>query len=101
MELIKGTSDIFLLSESKLDSSFPDNQFSIAGYRVVKRDPNRDGRELLWCINKNVSFKLIQSSSLLITLEVLPIEINLGNFKFLLIGLMNSHWAEKKNFYAI
>ena len=31
-ELIKDTFDIFLLSESKLDSSFPDDQFSIPGY---------------------------------------------------------------------
>ena len=32
-ELIKDTFDVFLLSESKLDSSFPDDQFSIPGYR--------------------------------------------------------------------
>ena len=31
-ELIKDTFDIFLLSESKLDSSFPDDQFSIPCY---------------------------------------------------------------------
>ena len=31
-ELIKDTFDIFLVSESKLDSSFPDGRFSILGY---------------------------------------------------------------------
>ena len=31
-ELVKNIVDIFLLSESKLDSSFPDDQFSIPGY---------------------------------------------------------------------
>ena len=34
-ELIKDTFDIFLVSESKLDSSFPDDQFSIPAYRIV------------------------------------------------------------------
>ena len=42
-ELIKHTFDIFLLSESKLDSSFPDNQFSIPG-----KDRDRNGGGLQW-----------------------------------------------------
>ena len=33
-ELIKDTFDIFLVSESRLDSSFPDCQFSIPGYHI-------------------------------------------------------------------
>ena len=37
-EFIKDTFDIFLLSESKRDSSFPDNQLSILGYRIVRKD---------------------------------------------------------------
>ena len=35
-ELIKDTFKIFLLSESKPDSSFPDCQFSIPGYRIIR-----------------------------------------------------------------
>ena len=38
------------------------------------------------CINKDIPIKIVQNSSLSPTLEVLPIEINLGRFKFLLIG---------------
>ena len=37
-ELIKKTFDIFLVSESKLDSSFLDSQFSIPSYRIVRKD---------------------------------------------------------------
>ena len=37
-ELIKHTFDIFFVSESKLDSSFPDSQFSIPGYHIVRKD---------------------------------------------------------------
>ena len=47
-ELIKDTFDIFLLSESKLDSSFPDNQFSIPGYQIVRKDRDRNGGGLLF-----------------------------------------------------
>ena len=44
-ELIKNTFDIFLVTESKLDSSFPDCQFSIPGYRIVRKDRNKNGGE--------------------------------------------------------
>ena len=97
-ELIKDTFDIFLLSESKLDSSFPDDQFSIPGYRIVRKDRDRNGGGLLLYINEDIPFKIIQNSSLPPTLEVLPIEINLGRFKFLLIGLYKPPSVSEKEF---
>ena len=65
------TFDIFLLSESKLDSSFPDDQFSVPGYRIVRKDRDKNGGVLLLYINENIPFKVIQNSSLPPTLEVL------------------------------
>ena len=97
-ELIKDTFDIFLLSESKLDSSFPDDQFSIPGYRIVRKDRDRNGGGLLLYIIEDIPFKIIQNSSLPPTLEVLPIEINLGRFKFLLIGLYKPPSVSEKEF---
>ena len=32
--------DIFLISESKLDNTFPINQFAIGGYKIFRRDRN-------------------------------------------------------------
>ena len=65
------TFDIFLLSESKLDSSFPDDQFSVPGYRIVRKDCDKNGGVLLLYINENIPFKVIQNSSLPPTLEAL------------------------------
>ena len=70
-ELIKDTFDIFLLSESKPDSSFSDDLFLIPGYRIVRKDRDRNGGGLL-----------IQNSSLPPTLEVLPIEITQVGLSF-------------------
>ena len=98
MELIKDTFDIFLVSESKLDSSFPDDQFSIPGYQIVRKDRDRNGGGLLLYINEDIPFKIIQNSSIPHTLEVLPIEINLGRFKFLLIGLYKPPSVSEKEF---
>ena len=36
-ELIKSKLNIFLVSETKIDSSFPNQQFSIDGYRIYRR----------------------------------------------------------------
>ena len=49
-------------------------------------------------INEDIPFKIIQNSSLPPTLEVLPIEINLGRFKFLLIGLYKPPSVSEKEF---
>ena len=97
-ELIKDTFDIFLLSESKLDSSFPDDQFSIPGYQIVRKDRDRNGGGLLLYINENIPFKIIQNLSLPPTSEILPIEINLGRFMFLLIGLYKPPSVSEKEF---
>ena len=58
-ELIKDTFDIFLVSESKLDPSFPDDQFSIPGYRLVRKYGDRNGVEFLFYINEDIPFKVI------------------------------------------
>ena len=60
-ELIKDTFDIFLVSESKLDSSFPDSQFSIPGYHIVREDRNKNGKGILFYINEGILFKVIKS----------------------------------------
>ena len=43
---------IFLISESKLDSSFPNSQFKINGYKIFRRDRNRYGGGLLLYVNE-------------------------------------------------
>ena len=49
-------------------------------------------------INEDIPFKVIQNSSLPTTLEVLPIEINLGSLKFLLIGFYKPPSVCEKEF---
>ena len=38
LELIKRTFDIFLISETKIDDSFPNTQFKIEGYKSFRKD---------------------------------------------------------------
>ena len=68
-ELIKHTFDLFLVSESNHDLCFRDDQFSISGYQIVRKEHDRNGGGLLLYISEDVPFKVIQSLSLPTTLE--------------------------------
>ena len=47
-ELIKDTFDAFLVSESKIDSTFSNSQFSIPGYCIVWKNRNKNGGGILF-----------------------------------------------------
>ena len=51
--MIKNNVDILLISEAKIDSSFPTAQFHIDGFTIYRRDRNENGGGLLlymrWC----------------------------------------------------
>ena len=60
-ELITNNIDICLLSETKIDESFPNKQFYIRHYKTFRRDRNKHGEGLLFYINENIPCKLINS----------------------------------------
>ena len=56
-EIIKDKVDIFLISETKLDSSFPSGQFIIKGYSTPFRlDRNQNGGGLLLYVSEDIFF---------------------------------------------
>ena len=50
-DLIRGF-DNFLISESKLDDTFPNNQFKINHYKMFRLDRNRYGGGLVLYVNE-------------------------------------------------
>ena len=76
--------DVFLVSESKLDHTFPSNQFRINGYEMFRLDRNRFGGGLILYINKNIPCKPLQEHANLPNCEVIAIEFYQNNQKWLL-----------------
>ena len=66
--------DVFLVSESKLDHTFPSNQFRINGYKSFRLDCNRFGGGLILYINENIPWKPLQEHIHLPNFEVIVIE---------------------------
>ena len=84
--LIRNHFDIFSVSETKLDFSFPRSEFIIPGYRLFRKYRNQHGRGLIFYMNQDIPCKTINTFTFPNSLEILPLEINLRNKKILVIG---------------
>ena len=60
-DLFLKETDIYLLSETKIDDSFPNSQFFADGYRMFRKDRNKIGGGLILYINEDIPGKLINS----------------------------------------
>ena len=57
-EQVKGSIDIFMVSETKLDDSFPEGQFLIEGFHSPFRfDRNRNGGGILLYVREDIPAK--------------------------------------------
>ena len=84
-ELIKDKIDIFLISETKLDSSFPSGQFVIKGYsKIFRLDRNQNGEGLLLYVREDIPCKISKEYTPEKPIENLFVEINLRSRKWLL-----------------
>ena len=75
--------DLFLISESKLDSTFPMNQFHIFVFKVFRRDRNRFGGGLILYINENISCRPLNDHPTFPNLELIKIHQNKRRWIFI------------------
>ena len=79
-EQVKGSIDIFMVSETKLDDSFPEGQFLIEGFHSPFRfDRNRNGGGILLYVREDIPAKLLSHD--FPSAESFFIEINLHKKK--------------------
>ena len=75
-----------MVSESKLDSSVPEAQFKIPGYRTSRQDRDKYGSGLMFYNNQNIPCKKMETFQFTSSREILTLEINLGIEKLLIFG---------------
>ena len=62
---IKNKIDVFLLSETKIDETFPLKQFLILGFaKPLRLDRNSRGGGIMLFIRNNISFRLLKHGNL-------------------------------------
>ena len=75
--LIANEIDVLLLSETKLDETFPLEQFLISGFaKLLRLDRNSKGGGIMLFIRDNIPFRLLKPGNLPSNTEALFIEIN-------------------------
>ena len=80
ISLIKDNIDILMISETKLDQSFPTNQFMINGFSAPLRlDRNDKGGGIILYIREDIQSRLVSTESSQV--EGIFVEINLQNKK--------------------
>ena len=81
---IKGNLDILMISETKLDSTFPSNQFTIEGYAApIRFDRNGRGGGIILYIREDIPDRLLKLS-LPKDFEGFFVELNLRKNKTLM-----------------
>ena len=71
-----GNFNIFLISESKLDGTFPDKQFHINGFTIFRCDRNRYGGGLILYVYEGISFKSLKIPLFDLDIEIISLEYN-------------------------
>ena len=83
--MIKGKVDIFLINETKLDESFPSNQFTMSGCKFI-RDRNKFGGGIAFFIHGQLPSQTVQIENPS-DIEILTIEN--ATRKTLVAGILN------------
>ena len=92
--IIDNNIDILLISETKLDDSFPSAQFLIKGFSAPYRfDRNSKGGGLLFYIREDIPSKILTYSSNC-DIETLLVDINLRKRKWLWNGSCNPNKSQ-------
>ena len=79
--MIKDYVDLLLISETKIDSSFPTAQFHIDGYTIHRRDRDENGGGLLLYVREDVPSALLKTDS---EIEAFYVELTIRKKKWLL-----------------
>ena len=91
-EAVTGNVDILMVTETKIDESFPTSQFIIPGFTSPYRfDRTKGGGGILVYIREDIPSKLLNISYIASDIECLGIEVNLRKVRWLVICSYNPH----------
>ena len=92
LKLVKDKIDILMVSETKINDTFPLNQFNIDGYsQQFRLDRNSHGGGIIIYIRDHLPCKEIKSYNLPDNVEGMFIDVKIGKINWLLVGGYNPH----------
>ena len=98
-QMMKNMLDIIIIAETKLDSSFPSNQFTINGFRSpIRLDINSNSGGVLVYVRKDICHKKIEDLEIPKDIQTIPIEINIRKQKWLLLPIYRNPTQDPRYF---
>ena len=67
--------DVLLISEWKLDLSFPRTQFQVANYNIFRKDRNKDVDGLLIYVNQDLNCEIDSTYDFCTETDIVPLEL--------------------------
>ena len=101
VSLIKDNVDLLMISETKVDGTFPADQFKIEGYsRPIRIDRNCHGGGLMIFTRDDLPCRELNSHKLPSEVECTFLEIRIRNSKWLVVGGYNPHKDKISSFLS-
>ena len=85
-QIVLSKTDILLLSETKINNSFPNCQFLAEGFKMYRKDRTKTGGGLSLYVNENLPGKITNSYKFKENSEIILFEFSVSNKKWLLLG---------------
>ena len=101
MDLVAVNLDVFLISETKIDDSFPEAQFFYEGYsKPHRRDRTQgEGGGLLMYVNQNIPSRTLNTHIIPDDIELICVELNLKKQKWVIIGIYRPPSMNERYFF--
>ena len=97
-ELMKNKINICFISETKVDESFPNQQFKINGYKMFRKDRDRFGGGLMFYVNEQIPSKVLSLESIPMDIELILLEFTVKNQRWLCVGIYRPPSQNEKYF---
>lgn len=85
--MIKVNTDVWLISETNIDESFPNQEFKTNGYMTIRRSRDSFGEDLIFYINGRIYSKALNLESIPRDNELILLYFTLKNQSCLCVGL--------------
>ena len=93
--LVSNNIDVSLISETKIDNTFPVSQFCVPGYSMPFRlDRTRNGGVIMLYFKKHIPRIMLNKFTFEKEIEAFAIEINLRKVKWLLFCSYNTNFCK-------
>ena len=85
-----------MISETKVDESFPTQQFKINGYKMLRKDTDRFGGGLLFYVIEQIPSKVLSLESIPMDIELILVEFIVKSQRWLYVGIYRQKSQNEK-----